>query len=60
MGNFSKIESTFLRLRRAVKLGTKVERITAATGLKRVVEAVHGGPCGGCKSRKAWLDGEQF
>jgi len=59
MGKFTNIEATFLRMRRGIRLGSKIERVTKATGIKRAVEAVHGGPCEGCKSRKAWLDGDK-
>ena len=33
-------------------LGDVVERITTATGIKRAVEYVNGGPCGGCGQRQ--------
>lgn len=36
-------------VRRSIRIGDKVERVTNALGVK---------PCTGCKRRKDWLNGE--
>ena len=47
------------RLLERFKLGDKVDAVTTATGIKRVVERVHGKPCSACARRKKILNGEK-
>jgi hypothetical protein len=46
------------RILQWAQLGTKVEWLAIVSGVKAVVERIHGGPCGGCGKRKTILNGE--